>query len=323
MQIYDLVVAGLAGVLALRGWRRGFVREVVELVVLVLGTALVFRFSPVIGAVVSGMANVPDEVGRIVGGIVMFMALIVAGIMVSSVLSMSLKVVPGATTLNRVGGAIVGGGYAAVIVVLVTTLLWVTPMPQSVRDSFDTSVEDSIIGSQIVAPHGLVQATLSSVSGEQIFGAVIAVRDAVGDRLAAGTLPIPLPQLNDDLLVPSQTAAQAVFDELNTHRIGAGLDPLTWSADLAVVAVVRSSRVYRSGMLGLDGELKASLAAEGIPGTVYGEMVAIAATPEGLAEAFWSAAAYQALITDPSFRLAGVGVVEGPYGLIAVQVLSG
>lgn len=323
MQIYDWVVLGLAGVLVVRGWRRGLVREAVELGVLVVGTALVFRFSPVIGAVVSGMANVPQEVGRIAGGIVMFVALVVGGAIVSRVLAIGLKIVPGATTLNRLGGAIVGGAYAAIIAVLATTLLSAAPMPESARESFDASVEGSIVGSEIVASGGVVQTTLSSVSGEKIFSAVIAVRDAVGDRLAAGTLPIPLPEVKGESLVPSQTAAQSVFDDLNTHRIGAGLDPLTWSADLAVVAVARASKVYRSGLLSLDDKLEASLAAEGIPGTVHGEMVAMAATPQGLTEAFSSAATYEALLTDPSFRFAGVGVVEGPYGLIAVQVFSG
>jgi len=323
MQIYDWVVLVLAAAFVVRGWRRGLLREVVELGVLVVGTFLVFRFSPVIGTIVSGMANVPYEIGRIAGGMVMFIALLIGGALVARFLSLSLKIVPGATTLNRLGGAVVGAAYAAVIAVLATTLLSVAPMPANARESFESSVEASIVGSEIVAPRGTVQDIVSSASGERIFGAVIAVRNAVGDRLAAGTLPIPLPGINDDPLVPSQTAAQAVFDELNTHRIEAGLDPLAWSSDLGVVAVARATRVYRSGLLSLDDRLEAALAAEGVPGTIHGEMVAMAATPQGLAEALSSASAYEKLLIDPSFRLAGVGVVEGPYGLIAVQVLSG
>jgi uncharacterized protein YkwD len=139
----------------------------------------------------------------------------------------------------------------------------------------------------------------------------------------AGTLPIPLPAVGDDRIVPSQTAAQQVFDDLNAERISAGLDPLGWSSDLAIVSVARATSVYRSGFLRLDDELDAALDAEGIPGTIHGEMLAIAASPHGLSEALVSASAYKTMLIDPSFRRAGVGVVEGPYGLIVVLVLSG
>jgi uncharacterized membrane protein required for colicin V production len=323
MQVYDWVVLGLAGVLVVRGWRRGLVREIIELGVLVFGTLLVFRFSPVIGTIITGMANVPYEVGRIVGGAVMFLALVIGGAVVARMISASLKVVPGATTLNRLGGGLVGGAYAMVIVVLATTLISAAPMPQGARAAIDSSIEDSLIGGWIVSPGGVVQVTVSSVSGEDIFASVIAVRDAVGDRLAAGTLPIALPGISDDPLVPSQVAAQVVFDDVNRHRIAAGVDPLAWSPDLAAVATERANDVYRSGLLSLDEGLADALIAAGVPGTIHAEMVAVAATPQGIVEALSSADAYEMLITDPMFRLSGVGVVDGPYGLIAVQVVSG
>lgn len=323
MQIYDWIVLGLFAALIVRGWRRGLIREVVELGVLVVGTVVVFRFSPVLGSIVTGMANVPYEVGRIIGGVVMFVALVIGGALIARVVATALKVVPGATTLNRLGGAAVGGAYALVIVVLATTMVSVAPIPDNMRKAIDSSIDSSLVGAWIVSPGGVVQGSVSSVSGEGIFGSVIAVRDAVGDRLAAGTLPIPLPGIADDPLMPSQVAAQAVFDEINRHRIASGVDPLAWSPDLAIVAVARANQVYRSGLLSLDGGLPEALAAQGVPGTIHGEMVAMAATPQGLAEALSSAAAYEVLITDPAFRLSGVGVIEGPYGLIAVQVVSG
>ncbi len=323
MQVYDWVVLALAAALAIRGWRRGLVREVVEIAVLVAGTAVVFRMSPAVGAIVSGVTNVSPEVARIVGGIVIFLALIVGSIVASKLISVALKVVPGATTLNRLGGAAVGVGYALFVSVVATTLLAAAPLPSSVRDAFDSSVGDSVVGSQIVSPDGVIQRTFSSVSGEDVFGAVIAVRDAVGDRLVAGTFPLPLPGVGDSRLVTSPTAAEVVFDELNDERISAGFDPLSWSSDLAIVSVTRATDVYRSGFLRLDDDLDAALDAEGIPGTITGEMLAIAATPHGLSEALVSAPSYQSMIVDPMFRKAGVGVVEGPYGLITVVVLSG
>jgi uncharacterized membrane protein required for colicin V production len=323
MQVYDWVVLALAAAFAFRGWRRGLVREFIELAVLFVGTVVVFRMSPAVGAVLSGMANIPPEVARIVGGIIILVALMVGSFLASRIIAGSMKIVPGATALNRLGGALVGVGYTFLIAVVATTVLSAAPLPSSVRDRFDSSVENSVVGAQIVSPDGMVQGWFTTISGEGVFGAVIAVRDAVGDRLVAGTLPIPLPGIGDAALVPSQSAAQVVFDDLNAERISSGVDPLVWSPDLAIVAVARANGVYRSGFLRLDDNLDAALEAEGIPGTITSEMLVIAATPSGVSEAFASLETYHDMTVDPAFRKAGVSVVEGPYGLISVVVLSG
>jgi len=323
MQVYDWVVIALAAAFAFRGWRRGLVREALEIAVLFAGTVIVFRMAPAVGTILSGMANIPPEVGRIAGGIIILIVLMVGSFFVSRIVAASLKIVPGATTLNRLGGALVGIGYTFLIVVVATILVSAAPLPSSIRESFDSSVEESVIGAQIVAPDGVVQRWFSTLSGEDVFGAVIAVREAVGDRLMAGTLPIPLPGIGDAAIIPSQSAAQAVFDELNADRVSSGIDPLAWSPDLAIVSVARANDVYRSGMLRLDGDLDAALEAEGIPGTITSEMLVIAASPHGVSEAFASVGPYQTMTVDPTFRKAGVGVVEGPYGLISVVVFSG
>lgn len=323
MQVYDLVVLAIAAAFAFRGWRRGFIREVVEIAVFFAGTVIIFRMSGTVGVVLSGMANISPEVARIVAGVIILIVLMVGSFFVSRIIAASLKIVPGATTLNRLGGAMVGIGYTFLFVVVATILLSAAPLPSSVRGPFDSSVEKSVIGAQIVSPTGIVQPWFAVVSGEEVFGAVISVHDAVGDRLMAGTLPIPIPGVGDAAIVPSQAAAQDVFDGLNAERIAAGVDPVAWSPDLAIVAVARATGVYRSGFLRLDDNLNASLAAEGIPGTITGEMLVIAATPDGLTEAFASVDVYQKMAVDSAFRKAGVGVVEGPYGLISVVVFSG
>jgi hypothetical protein len=114
-----------------------------------------------------------------------------------------------------------------------------------------------------------------------------------------------------------------VFDDLNRERISAGQDPLAWSPDLAIVAVSRATNVYASGFLNLDDDLPEAIRAAGIPGTISGDLVVMAASVDGLVEAITTVQIYEDLISDPAYRKAGVGVIEGPYGLIAVQVLSG
>ncbi len=324
MQIYDVIVAVVVVAFVLRGWVRGLIREAVEIGVLVAGVFLVFRLSPVIGSIFSGMANVPYEAARIAAGTALFFVVVFGGALVARVVATALKVLPGATFLNRIGGSLVGAGYGALIVILATTLVSIAPLSEGVRATVEDSVTASSVGRSIVEPAGPVQQAVSAVSGERIFSTVLAIREAVGSRLAAGTIPVPLPDVGDDPLAPSQLAAQQVFDSLNRTRISEGLDPLGWSGDLAVVAVTRSIDVYRSGRLALDGGLADSLAAEGVPGTIHTEMVVLAASPEGLVEAVVAAPSYKdAICCERRYRKAGVGVIDGPYGMMAVVVLIG
>ncbi len=322
MPIYDVIIAAIAAALVIRGWMRGVLREALELAVLLVGSFLVFRLSPVIGSIIAGMANIPYEVARIAAGVILFVVLVIGGALVARLLSLSLKLVPGATVLNRLGGAIVGAGYAALVVVLGTTLLSAAPMSGGVRITVAESVGASPIGARIIEPNGAIQRTVASVSGEKIFTAVAAPQETVGARLVAGTLPIPLPAVGEAALPPSQTAAHLVFDSLNRIRILEGLDPLGRSGELAVVGVSRGDQVYRSGTLALDNGLAGALEAQGVPGTINTEMVVLAASTDGVAEAFVGATAYREAILDTQYRRAGIGVIDGPYGLLTVLILS-
>lgn len=322
MQVYDVVAAVLVVGLIIRGTRRGLVREAVEMSVLVVGVVVAFRFSPVVGSIVSGMANVPYEVARIVAAVVIFLVLVVGGALAARTISAAMKIVPGATLLNRFGGAALGAAYGVLLLVVGTTLLSVVPVSSGLRLTLDESIEASAVGTRVRDPEGLIQKSLSFASGEGVFATVIAVQDAVGSRLAAGTALIPLPDVGDAALPPSQVAAQTVFDAVNLRRVEANLNPLGWSSDLAVVAVARAGDVYRSGTLAVDDDLASSLAAQGVPGTINADMVVLAATPNGLIEAFIGANSYKTAILDTRYRKAGVGVIQGPFGLLAVLVLS-
>jgi len=284
---------------------------------------VVFRLSAPLGFVMRGMANVSPELARIIAGFVILLAIAVGSFILGRVIAGVLKIVPGATTANRLAGAAVGVAFAAVLLIVTITVVSAAPLPSGVRSGFDDAAESSRMARWVMDADGTVQSVVGVATGEQVLAAAIGVREAVGDRLAAGTIPIPLPGVGDEALAPSQSAAQYAFDELNKVRISEGADPLAWSPDLAIVAVARASDVYRSGWLRLDDDLAEALAAAGVPGTIHTDLVVLAASPDGVVEAIESASAYRDAVTDRKYRKAGIGIVEGPFGLVAVQVLSG
>ena len=323
MTIYDWAVIAIVLVFVVRGWRRGLIKEAIDVALILVGTLIAFRLSPAVGTIVSGMANVPYEVGRVIAGALIFLVLVVGSMLLGRTLSIAMKIAPGATALDRLGGSALGVVYALVVVVLATSLAAAMPLPADARSSVDEAIGTSAVGATIVDPTGPVQPSLTIASGASVVTSVIAVRDAIGDRLVAGTIPVPFPAAERADLAPSQVKAQTVFDELNLRRISAGLDPLAWSPDLAVVAVSRATDVYTSGLLALDDDLPEALRAGGVPGTIAEDIVVLAATPDGVVEAIIDTPNYEALVVDRTYRKAGVGVVDGPYGLVAVQVFAG
>ena len=323
MYLYDWVVLGIAAVFIIRGWRRGLVREAIEIAVLLVGSVMVFRLAPVIGTILAGMANVPYEASRLAAGGLLFLALVIGGALIARVVAGAIKIVPGATILNRLGGSLIGLAYAAVIVVLATTLVAAAPVSDSLRDTIEARTVESRIGEELVDPDGETQRIISSLSGESIFGSVIAVQQAVGDRLAAGTIPVPFPKGERSDLSSEPSIGHDVFDDLNRYRIEQGLAPFVLSADLEVVAERRGIRVYQSGLLSLDDRLDSDLSAERVPGTIHTDMVVISASGDGAAEALLQTAVYVDAFEDSAYRKAAVAVIDGPYGLITVVVLAG
>jgi len=322
MHWYDAAVIAVAAILVIRGWFRGLVREVVEVALLLLGTLVVFRLSGPIGTVLSAMANIPYEVGRIVAGVVIFAGLIVGSMVLGRVIVIALKVLPGGSLLNRVGGSAMGAVYAAVIVVLATTMISVLPLPDEREAAIDEAIGESDLGSLIVDPEGQTQEFLRSLSGESLYASVLSLRSVVGNRLAAGTLPIPLPTVEPSAVAVRSDDAAVVFAGLNEARVAFGGEPLTWSPDLAAVAETRAARVYVSRRLQLDGRLESDLSNAAIPGTIHTEAVVIASLPDGIIEAFESTSLYADALFDSRYRDIGVGVVDGPYGLVSVFVIS-
>ncbi len=323
MTIYDWAVVAIAAVFVIRGWRRGALREAIDVALLLVGSLIAFRLSPVLGSIIAGMANVPYEIGRIIAGMIVFLGLVVGSILLGRAIPVARRAVPGGSSLDRIVGASAGLAFATVIVVVGTTLIAAAPMPSPARTVLDERVQASAVGRAIVDPTGMLQPVVSAASGERLFGTVIAVREAVGERLMAGTIPVPFPSVDGDDIVASPASADAVFEHLNRERIAIGADPLAWSPDLATVATERAAEVYRSGVLGLDGGLRAALRDAGVPGTLHGELVVMAASPDGIVEAVLAAPTYEDMAMGAVFHRSGLGVVEGPYGLIAVQVLSG
>src|SRR5665811_1779639 len=98
-----LLGIGLAA-LAVRGWLRGFVRELLDLVGLVVGAAIAFRLSGPMGGFLSDRFGASPEWGRIGAGIALFILFGASMTVLAHFLSKVTRL-PGLTLINRVLGA--------------------------------------------------------------------------------------------------------------------------------------------------------------------------------------------------------------------------
>ena len=125
---------------------------------------------------------------------------------------------------------------------------------------------------------------------------------------------ITLPEIAGDANVhASVVAAEELFNRINQTRIDDGLEPLVWSQPMSLVATTRALTAYQTGLLVSPSSIEERLISAGVQFRNADERLVLAATGEGLAGVMDATGTYTSM---------GVGIVEGPYGLIAVVVTA-
>jgi len=318
--ILGLYFAGLF----VRGWLRGFVRELMDLIGLIVGLALAFRLSGPAGAFVRNWAGTSDVVSRLIGGFAIFLAVgIVASI--GAHFLQRLFSLPGLALSNRLFGAVLALTWALFLAVLILSLLAVLPLPPSAADQLD----NSRVATYLTDPDALPQTVFQSIAGDRVLEALLNMQELVGGKeviLQKGeTLELPA-AAEDDLRTDDKAAAE-IFDLLNRSRVEEGLDPLAWSAALAGVGQAYAEEMYVGGFFShespVTGNVVDRVKKAGIPYRVLGENLALASTAKTVHDGLMASPAHRENILRPEFTRVGIGVVAGPLGLMVVEVFQG
>ena len=309
--------------LFLRGWVRGLAREAMDLVGLIAGIALAFRFSGLVGDWLADWLGISPEMGRLAGGIIIFM-LIGIGAAIGARFLQRVFTMPGLVLSNRLFGGSLALAWALFVAILVLSLLVVVPLPAAVGER----IEESNVASALTDPESFPQRMFHAVAGDRVLEALLNLDELVGQEkvILEGdeTLAIPPAQRGD--LRPNANAADEIFELVNRTRVEAGLDPLAWSAPLAVVSEEHATDMYVSGFFShtspTTGSVADRMAAAGIPFRLVGENLALAATARTVHDGLMESPGHRANILGTEFTRVGIGVIRGPLGLMVVQVFS-
>lgn len=311
----DFLLGIALAALAVRGWLRGFVRELLDLVGLVVGAAIAFRMSGPLGGFLSDRFGVTPEWGRIGAGIVLFLLF---GLTMSVLAHFLSKVarLPGLTLINRLLGSAVAAGWGVVLLFVAVMIVEVLPVPES----FDEAVSESVVVEALVGPDAFPRRLISPVVGDAAVSALATI-----ERIADGRRIVPSEgeTVQTEPVGPDEFESAStgfVASRVNDDRLDAGVDPLTWSDALAEVAVARALELYEIGQVSRrkPGDVLAATRSAGLRLERAGEMVALASSERaahaGIAEAG------DTVLTESGFNRFGAAVVVGPLGTLVVEV---
>lgn len=315
----DAALVAIILALAIRGWFRGLVRELIGIAVLVVGVGLSFRTSAATGAVVSNLTGWSPAWSRLVGGILFLIVLSIIAAIFGRSMHRAIRALPGFSALNRLGGAALGVGAGALVIIVVVSLASIVGLPPAAADEFDESTAVSLI----TEPAGPVQTIIRGVGGSRQVGELLALRSMVG---AVSAVP------DDDTvaLVPAEAAtlaiddraARALFDDLNLNRASAQVDPVTWSSALSVIAADLALEMYASGVTVTQNDVKERLDAAGLPFVLVEHHIALAVAVSDIEFALSERTDIAAERVDDRYRRVGIGVVDGPYGLLMIEIFT-
>jgi len=320
----DFLLGLYFAALFVRGWARGFVREAMDLIGLVLGLALAFRLSGPVGDGLAEWLGISPELGRLAGGIAIFL-LIGVGASIGAHYVQRVFTMPGLVLSNRLLGGGLALAWALFVAILVLSLLVVVPLPGAVGDRID----ESNVASALTDSESLPQRMFQTVAGDRVLEALLNLDRLVGREkvILEEDETLAIPPADPDDLRQDENAAGEIFELVNRSRIEEDLDPLAWSAPLAVVGERHATEMYLLGYFGhtspTTGTVGDRMADSGIPYRVVGENLALAATARTVHEGLMNSPGHRANILGSGFTRLGIGVIHGPLGLMVVQVFSG
>jgi membrane protein required for colicin V production len=315
--------AGLAG-LAVRGWIRGFVREILDLVGLVLGIWVAFTLSEPLGNFLSDQFNVSSEVARIGSGILLFVLFGVAMSIGAHFLSQVMRL-PGLNLANRIGGSAVAALWGVALILVIINVAGVLPLP----DGWSAEVEDSTVIQVIAGDDAAPQRLFERMGDDGIFASLATMQSLFGSGRAVpqGSEALEIPPAPGDELRQVREDVDLVMDRLNEMRVARSVGALLVAQPLTNIAESRATTMYMAGRISRDtppgGSVSDDIAAAGILLEIDGEALALATTTRAGIDALFDDPGSLGLLAAPQFDRVGLSVLEGPTGVLLVLVLGG
>lgn len=319
----DFALGVLIAGLLVRGWLRGLVREVLDLVGLVAGLWLAFRLSGPVGEFLDERFGFGPETSGIAAGVGVFLLL---GLVLSVAAHYLGKVMrlPALGLANRLGGAVVATLWGVSLIVVGVNLMRTADTP----DWVDQTLAGSGVVETITGPGSAFQEVFERFGSDTLLGALAVLRSTLGEERVApeGDEVVMIPPASEEEVRQVRDEAALLLELVNQHRVGLGLRPMEESGAISAVAESRAVLMYTSGRVSRDNPPGESviddLARAGVRVVSAAENPVLASSARAAFGAMLDSPTGQAHVETGSFDRAGVAVVEGPSGFLYLLVLA-
>lgn len=333
---------------AVRGWRRGLVVEVVELVGLVAAILGAYLAWPLVQVVASGWTAA-------LGGAMVFLLIFGAALLVARWAGQHISVLPSAgLAVDGVGGVAFAATWS---LLLATAMLILAVTAPGARAQLAPPVCDSDLARALISDRNPLHpgGERLAVLGRPV---LLWLNQQLSDALTlahediCADLPEDRPQdqitstdasyyefpgaAEGEISVDEQ-AEQDVLDLLNAARAEHGLEPVSRDDELRHVARAHSRDMYLRGYFahespecrehGPDHEGCTDpfdrMRAHGITYNVAGENLALAPTSQQAHDGLMRSPGHRENILQQDYTRVGIGVYRGPFGLMVTQNFAG
>lgn len=341
--LLSLLIVTFVTAYAVRGWRRGLVVEVVELVGIVSGVLAASLAWPAIDAITGGWLSA-------FAGLVVFAVTAGGGILAARWAGRHTREAVGGRAVDGAGGTVFAATWS---LLLATGLLTLGVTVPGARVHTAGPICDAPVARVLISRTNPLHAggERLAVLGRPVVlwlnrhlsggGLTLAHH---GDRCAhlpsattaggrAVPAPFTFPAVREHEIVLDAAAERAVFDLLNRARREEGLRPLAWDDVLQEVGRGHSRSMYLRGYFahgtpecwrgdGDRGGCRDPFDRMELAGVVYevaGENLALAPTPDAAHRGLMRSPGHRENILSSDYLRVGIGVWRGPYGLMISQ----
>lgn len=321
--VADLVVAFLILFALVRGWRHGSLREGAGLLALIVGLfAAPFLMVPITWAITT-FTELETNAARLI-------ALLVSIFLVEIVLIVSARrktkdvEISGPRVLDRIGGVVLAAFRGITIAALALFTMLGISAARVDLPGFSQAVVDSKSGAVLADPSSFLTSLYDSFFIRTNDGRALTLA-ARQQTSFAESEPTDRVRFEGTTEVgPALSAERQMLELINEARADEGLDPLEWCEACAEVARSHSEDMYTEGFFshvnvdGLDPFERMQRAR--IAYQLAGENLAVAPSAKEAHEGLMASADHRANILREEFDEVGIGVYEGPYGLMCTEV---
>ena len=307
----------------LAGYRRGLIRSAARLAVLAAALWVGYRTGPAGAGLVGSWTGADPLASRWISSAAVFLVILAGGSLAARRLP---ELLGPFRPVDRIAGALLSGaGFAAAAALLLLLATAVPSPPPWMEGRLAESRAARLVEERAAAAAPAV----SRMLGDRLLESYVNISRYIGDSqvVVDGEDRVDIPAAEAPALVDRPDAAGELFDLLNMARIEEGEGAAAWSDALAAVAGRHGREMYEEGYFShlspVTGTVGERLRTEGIPFRAAGENLALSPAVSTVHEGLLASPPHRAAMLDPAFTRVGISAVEGPMGLMVVQVFTG